>query len=263
MSDENSSRRVESITYRVISHHTTIYDGIPGISWDNDLFEMNLEGDTAEFLLKVDYSSAADARMAVEDKLKEWEIVTGLERFPEELAFVQPRVRFGKVEVNHEGVYKGMVETHLGISVDAILAVKRVSYPALPSGFARNDLVDQMYSFYCEYKQQGSRLAALGEYCLTLLEDAVGPAVTNRRKRTAEEFGIDLEVLNKLGELCSKGSPAQARKAPKGKQWMTHSAAEVDWLEKTVVAIILRVGEIAYDPSAYAKVVEMTSLPTL
>lgn len=257
------SRRVESITYRVINHYTTIYDGVPGTSWENDLFKMTLEGGIAEFVLKTDLSSAVEARMAVEGRLREWEITAGLERFPEELTFVQPTVRFGKIEVNHEGVYKGKVEMHLGLSVDAILAVKRASYPTLPNKFARNDLVDQMYSFYCEYKQHGSRLAALGEYCLTLLEDAVGPNVSNRRKLTGQRFGIDPAVLNKLGELCAKGSPEQARKAPKGKKWTPHSKAETDWLEQTVKTIILRVGEIEYDPSVSASVIRMESLPML
>ena len=98
------------------------------------------------------------------------------------------------------------------------------------------------------YYQDEERLANLAYFCLTVLEDlAVQPprkASTNRkpsskRKKTAEKYEIELEVLTKIGHLSSKkGGPRGARKA-EGKN-NNFTAEDRCFLENALKAVIRR-----------------------
>jgi hypothetical protein len=87
-------------------------------------------------------------------------------------------------------------------------------------------------------------------FILNLLERAT--CVKNgARKRAAELFQIDEEVLDKIGELSSaRGDERTARKAPDtGKKFQELSSAEKQWLEEAIPRVILRLGEHALGTS--------------
>ena len=260
-SDTGIARRVRSVRYRVVPHYTTIYEDTPDVEWTNDLFHMRLSGEVALFTLIGDFFTSAEAIAAVEDRLRDWQIVFGLERIPDELVFINPAVAFERVEDSASS--ESHMTVHVGVKADAILAVRRATFPAPPSSFRRDSLVEQMYQSYCEYRRDGARLTALGEYCLTSLESSLGSGVANRRKETARHYQISFSVLSLIGELCSRGTPNQARKAPKGDTWIPLTKSEKAWLEAAVKLLIHRAGEIAFDRAAEHKMITMDDLPAI
>ena len=98
-------------------------------------------------------------------------------------------------------------------------------------------------------------------FCLTVLEESTGGG-HNKRQQAAQRYGIDADVLAKLGELTSElGDERTARKFKSGGR--PHSDAEKAWIIAVVKMIIRRAGEYAHDPTAPRETVTMTDLPPL
>jgi len=82
----------------------------------------------------------------------------------------------------------------------------------------------------------------------------------NQRKKTAIQYNIDYEVLDRLGELTVKGDKLEARKASKNGIYDTLKPAEREWIERAVKVLIHRAGEWAYDPKASLKKITMADI---
>lgn len=95
--------------------------------------------------------------------------------------------------------------------------------------------------------------------CLTVFVTSAG-----NRGAAARQYHIDIDVLNKLGELTStKGSAADARKAPGNRTFNPLSPQETAWIEAVVKSLIRRVGEYDYNPNAPLKRISMNDFPSM
>jgi hypothetical protein len=113
-----------------------------------------------------------------------------------------------------------------------------------------------MWLRYEGYRRGKEPLAAMAYFCLTVVEARGG------RKKVAKELNIEPELLRKLGELSSNvGDPREARKLSGSGR--AHTDREKKWLEAMVLALIRRLGEYDFDPTAKLTTVTMADLPNL
>lgn len=260
---------VESVTYRVVYHYTTIYRDVPPAMWETDFFVMHLSGEVAEFQLKEHFSTVGDAREAIEAALKDWQMLIGLARSPDEILFVQPSARVTERQpTSGSRDATAAIEAHVSVNASAILAVRRKDYPAFPTQFRRSPEVESMYRHYCEFHQGGGRLTELAYYCLTVLENAAAqfPFASRKAKkrlRVAAKYRIHPDVLETMGGLSAKGSPDEARKAPKDGNWQPLTSSEKAWLHEAVQQLIRRAGEVAADRAGLLAEIGLSSLPPM
>lgn len=128
----------------------------------------------------------------------------------------------------------------------------RSVYPAPPTGFKASPNVRTLWDRYQHYREGRESLPGMAYFCLTLLETMAGRQpedaakkrkISNARKKAAEKYHIDENVLAKLGDLSSaRGDARTARKATAMAR--SHTPAEVAWTESAIRAIIHRVGKV-------------------
>ena len=98
-------------------------------------------------------------------------------------------------------------------------------------------------------------------WCLTRVEDSIGDPPQGRRKRATSKYCIDVQVLNRLGDLVSEKGGDDARKARGAST--PYSDAERSWIDATVKALICRLGEVANAPGGVHQKITMADLPNL
>jgi hypothetical protein len=105
------------------------------------------------------------------------------------------------------------------------------------------------------------RLGDAANFCLTVLEEYSG-ASKGKRRAASGRYYVAKRVLDTLGTLADEKGRDQARKARGANTPFT--AAEREWLEKTMSCLILRAAEGAgRKSSAPLPQITMASLPPL
>ena len=115
-----------------------------------------------------------------------------------------------------------------------------------------------MYDRFQGYRLGREPLTSMVYFCVTVLE---GPPRKKRRETAAKKYGIQLEVLNKLGELSSERGGQQARKALGKDNDLT--AQESRFLEEVIKAIIRRAAEKAHAPDSDLPEISLSDLPPI
>ena len=82
-----------------------------------------------------------------------------------------------------------------------------------------------------------------------------------KREAAAQKYRISRQVLDTLGELTSEKGGRSARKA--GGSKVDYTAAERQWIDATVKALIRRVGQVGANPAGSFHEITMADLPTL
>jgi hypothetical protein len=94
-------------------------------------------------------------------------------------------------------------------------------------------------------------------FCLTVVEASAGG-----RLAAAKKYGIEKNVLGKLGELTSeRGDRLTARKVRRNKPMRPLTGAETAWVLSVLEAIIIRIGDTR-DITCLPKI-KMSDLPYL
>lgn len=254
---------VNTLYYRIIPGTYVDYKKAPSITEDTNEFQMCIEGDIAEFNMKVHCSTEEEAIKIVGQYLQKWEILIGLEHNPDDLKLVFQRANIvdqAPQEDNGKNLKINVFDTvHLTCSVDAVLHRAYPSYPSRPKKFLVSPDVETMYVRYKAYKQRRESLNSMAYMCLTVLEASAGG-----RNKAANQYFIDEIILDTLGKLCStKGDIVEARKAPKYGTYKPLNQEEKTWIESVIRALILRVGEWAYDPNANLRKLTMIDFPSI
>jgi hypothetical protein len=207
--------------------------------------------------MKDHYPTSESARAAVVPFLRNWEFLASLRFGPDELAF-----RYESADIiernptprNH--VLHAEAGSYAIMGSDVQMRIGRSKYPPPPAGIERDADVDLMFLSYQMYRAGRRTLPDAAYFCLTVLERRAG----DRKKATAH-YGIDTNVLRKLGELtATKGGP-EARKDAGARTPL--SGEERNWLEQTAKRVIFRAAEVAFDPKGSLPKITMADLPPL
>ena len=213
------------------------------------------------------FATADEARAVVGPFLDRWEMSAALTGRPDDFLFSYETAkvidRDGPVMVAEGGSY-------LIAGAGTVSLLEHLAYPAPPVGLARDNRVDLMFMRYCRYFEKRTTPGDAANFCLTMVEDAVGGPPRGRRARAAEHYMIHQDVFNMLGTLAATKGGREARKAEGVWRHSNHGTLEnrfepedVAWLEAAMKTIIHRVAEVAADPDPKAKrtQITMTDLP--
>ena len=146
--------------------------------------------------------------------------------------------------------------------MSATVHTTQTSYPDPPDDFALSDDVEVLWTLYDGYRQGRDRLLPMAFTCLSRLQYSAG----GNRASAATRYRIDEEeVLGMLGKLTATlGVGAEARKWDRrNKELRDPTIEENRWIEAAVLALIRRVGQMAFNPDAEWPMIKKSDLPKL
>ena len=255
---------VDALHYHVVVGENVDFRNTPGISASTDKFDVRLEAGSTIFKMKKHYGSIEEARAVTDSFINAWNVLIGLEIGPGELKLV-----FDKADVidrmpqpitdPHRVNLEVHVVEHVHTMDSVTLHISRGKYPAFPTEFRVSPDVESMYLRYTAYRQGRETLLSMAYMCLTILE-----ASARGRRNTAALYKIDQRVLSTLGRLTStKGDVTEARKYPTNGHYRQINSKEREWIVSVVKAIILRVGQYAYDSKTISTPLSVSGFPDL
>ena len=114
-----------------------------------------------------------------------------------------------------------------------------------------------MYKRFNGYLLKSEPLPGLANFYLTMLESEFH---RNRRKKAAQKYGIDYDVLHKVGDLAAnRGGGLAARKADGSGTALTKR--ETDFLQEAARSMILRATDVAANPHGNHPKIKMADFP--
>ena len=211
---------------------------------DEEGFRLELKDGTARFEMKEHHATAPEARKVVEPFVRNWEF---------DALVGQRHEHFHLDSHRPEIIDRSPTKDVMSLSAHARtgpvksstnLAVRHGRYPSPPTSdidAAHPDArtLDQRYRMYRDGREE---LPGFAYLCLTVLEYPFTPPQGGKRDRAAACYSIDVNVLQRIGELSStKGGIAGARKREGVDDPLTDE--ERRFLERATVRLIRRVAE--------------------
>lgn len=248
--------RVFLLHYRVNCPDYLDYTNVRPLEEDRNAFHVTLKDKHAVVRMKEPCASKEEARSLVDPFLEKWQFEADLRHRPG--AF---RLEFSHAEI--EGPAPALHEHEIrmrAVATGTLRAPIRVappSYPRSPSTpLELSAEVRLMYNRYLTYKRGRGPLPDTANFCLTMLESMVGKK-GSKRQEAARKFGIDFEVLSRIGYLCARKGGDVARKA----EGTAHSFTpeEKQSLEWVIPVIIRRVAQVEAGPNQRAPKISLAN----
>ncbi len=189
-----------------------------------------------------------------------WELYVGLERGPGVFGLKYHAVKVIDRDPEPGANPQGNITVTLGAAIDARAELKLGAYHPPAGGLTVTPDIELMHYRFMRYLRGRETLATMANLCLTTLEKGTG-ATKGKRPAAASKYGVELAVLDRLGDLAANAGGRDARKYDGVNRDFT--SAEEQWIEKAVKMLIRRAAEVAYDPTASRRPITMADLPTL
>ena len=259
---------VAVLIYKIEHGDSIDYSKAKPLDHEEAGFRVKITNGQVCFKFKDHYASVDEAREAIGDYIRSWEFDAGLREGPNRF-----KLKFDQSQIEDRNPTPGAVSIGTPIRFSFTVSEPTVTlspacYPPPPSGLKLTPDVQTLYDRYKGYCQDRELLAGMAYFCLTVLENSVAQqpqkASTNRktstkRKKAAEKYGIELEVLTKIGHLSSEKGGQQARKASGTNNNLT--AQDRRFLEEAIKAIIRRAAEKAYPPHSDFPEISLSAFP--
>jgi hypothetical protein len=247
---------VVALIYRIEHSESFGYTKAAPLEHEEGPFRIRIEQEMARVEMKEHFATPEAARALVHPFLRAWELDAGLK-------FDNPNVlrfTYRDAEVVDRNPLSGVVELAraemLVIGEELLVHQDLVRYPAPPAGLSFSADVDAMFDRWSRYKAGHIPLGPTADFCLTVLVKG------GQRSAAAKRYGIDIEVLRRLGDLSAeKGGQAHSRK---WKGWSSeYTDKERTWIEAAVKAMTRRAAEFAHNPGGAKRRITMADLPPL
>ncbi len=243
---------VSALPYAVVTAEGVDYDKATPFTDNNDDFRLSIVGKIAVFEMKKHCATEDEARAIVDKYIRGWEILIGLDYGLDELHLDFDHVDI--IDLSPPPTNGRIITLQIHNSVHAHssdqvnLHVSRGKYPSSPKNFFASPDAETMYLRYKAYCQNREKLTSMAYACLTLLEASTGGQGKKARRKAAVQYGIDLPVLDTLGNLCTnKGDATEVRKFQQKGKLTPLSQKEKEWMVAVIKTLIRRVGELAFD----------------
>ena len=249
---------VVALFYRVGHDNSVDYSNTKPLLREGPEFRLKVETEMASFEFTKHYATENAARKAVEDYIHAWEFDACLENGTNyfKLIFDRAQIEDRNPTPGATVVPGSALRSEVTIS-EAVPTVSPAHYPSQPSGLKITPDVQTLYDRYMGYLQGKEHLPSMANFCLTILEGSTEKK--NSRKVAAETYGIKLEVLKKIGQLCANKGGKEARKAAGKDEELT--TQDRRFLEKAIKAVIRRAAERAHDSDGDLPQISMSGLP--
>lgn len=258
---------VEQLRYRIEFAPTAEYKIEAPLSWDTEIAQMIFGPNEVTVTMKDHCPTAEAARAAVEPMLRAYEVASAIKAG----GLAEFVLRFDGADIVDRdpgrAIYTELEAVKLEARAtvrtrgEATLRVIRKAYPPPPERFRVSQDADVLWRRYQAYRRGNESLTGLGYFALTVVEASVGPG--DARRRAAQRYAVDYDVLRHLGYLTSEVGDADTARKWGRTAARPHTAAERQWIETLVLKLIERLGEHAADPSAPLKPIRMEDLPAL
>ena len=260
---------VAALVYKIEHGPSVDYSEAEPLDREETDFHVQIANEEVRFEFKEHYATEDAARKAIEEYIRAWEFDAGLQRGPN---YFQLKFNHAQIKDRNPTLGVGDVSVHIRSGVPTVtvgVSVLSRCYPPPPSGVLITADVQTLYDRYMGYCQDREPLAAMAYFCLTVLEESAAQqpqkASTNRkpaakRKSAAEKYGIELEVLTKIGFLASeKGGHQGARKASGKDNDLT--AQETRFLKEAIKEVIHRAAELAHTSDGDLPKISLSAFP--
>ncbi len=256
---------VVALVYKIEHGRSVDYQEADPQDHEADNFSVRIEDGKVCFTMKphARYATVAEAQEAVREYIRCWEFDVYLRKGPNRfrLEFDRPEIEdrkpspalpvtAGTLSLRGFGANSGQARLTMGTLVVEEKDV-RSPYPPPPSGLAITPDVQSMFDRFMAYRSGQEKLPGMANFWLTLIEARPNQksrtsSPNSRRAKAAKKYGIDLRVLDEIGNLSAKkGGPQAARKKEGIKRPLT--ASETRFLEEAIAALTRRVAEVEHD----------------
>lgn len=249
---------VESLTYEARAAAENISYGEPRpLDFANDIGDFRLADSVLTVAMAEHYADVESARHVVDQYLRSWEVQTDLTANPGQIKFTYKTANVIDRDPPPPGSKNVIVAVGTAsiaaVTCNATVSITCGQYPDPPAEFCSTPDVELFHARWLQYREGKQPLQTMAYFVLHALESIPGG-----RQAAASRYSISRNVLKKIGELSSyKGDAMTARKS----DYVEMSGGEKAWLEQTVKAVILRVGEHA--SGAILSKLTMADLPKL
>lgn len=255
MNDPHVSR----LHYEIWAGEGTTWDSPPAVAFKNYLGRFETEGLTLRIDPVEHFARQEDAEAAMTAFLAAWSIDSDLR------LGVDLRFRFLRADV-HDRMpdgrgFRGSALRAFGGTVtmagEVKLVVTRRRLTKPRAAFQATDEVTTAYRRWNKVQAEAESLQGMAYWLLTVFETRGGS-----RRKAAERFRVDLQVLGRIGDLSTNtGSPDTERKQSPQSLGRELRAGERQWLEAAVKRLILRLGSSA--TGASEATISLADLPPL
>lgn len=210
-----------------------------------------------------DVSTIDEARAIVEPYLQGWEIQALIDHVAKHNDTQRPlRFEYAGADVENPAEGNG-----LAILASPGTCFTYSSHMPAPTTFTTSPAVKAMWLRWLNYDEEREPLPSMAYYCLTKIDQLAG----GNRRQAASISRIDFAVLSRLGKLVSVGGDDhERRKASAATQPPPYSAEERVWIERAVLSLIKRLGEVEFYRSQETPVsplplapIKMANFPSL
>jgi len=237
------------------------YDNAPSITASNDYFEMKAANNKVCFTMKGHFPTEIEARKIVDDFLRNWEIIIGLEDDPDNITFEFERAEIIDLEPdpNNRCInLRASICAHAHCSDDVTVHMSYVKYPIPLSSFSLSPDVETMYMRYKAYREGRDKLLSMAYLILTIVQSNL------TRREASNKYKIQKEILDKLGDISStRGDEREARKAPKDGIFKPLTSNEREWIISACKLLMKRLGEYEQCGADNLSELNMDDLPLL
>ena len=245
MSDMNDPY-ILALNFKIQHGESYDYSKAPPMVVSTPHFDISVEDENARFVFKTHYATERDARDAVENYIRAWELDIALHRGPDAFKLV-----FDRAELHDRNPTPGVIAVAAGplrftVSVsEPKVTVFLGSYPSPPTpGLKSSPDVESMFNRYIGYLEGSEPLASMAYFCLTVLLSSEGGDLS----ATARRYSISSQLLKRIRVLASTKGGSAARKATGVATDLT--TQETRFLEGAVKTIIRRAAELEFDRNA-------------
>lgn len=230
---------VVSLQYALQPDEGFSYDNPPPVDFETEQARFHLADGILTCKMKTHFSDAEGAQKAVKPILRAWETYVDLQRNRGQLRFRYERPEIIDRSPKPPGSMSVFLTGNAMATATASASLHLTSnrYPDPPPDYFRlNPDAETVLQRYQGYGDGREPLLSMAYFCLTVLESKAGG-----RDAAAALYGIDKNVLGKMGELSStRGDLLHARKADSVQPLSGH---ESGWVEAAVKMLIHRLGD--------------------
>ncbi len=248
---------VEALIYRVVHSETIEYQGTREI--ERCEFRVEIEDDQASFYMKEHFANVQDARAAIQPFIEQWEFEETLKSGPGtfSLWFDHPKMidrdpTPGIISISFH-VSSGSPEVRMSVTVCK-------PYPQPPSDVPmdiRDPDVQTIFNRFQGYRQGHEPLPSMAYFCCEVFTKRL----SNGIKDAADRHKISRNLIDKVNNLSANKGGDQARHASAIADLLT--PCETQFLEKAVVAIVIRAAKVAADPNQPMEKITVGNLRTV